>query len=177
MTGSEKSRAQAHARPWARRDRRRLSRGSQARVGAGAPAPRSLVGWLGSGQERLRHRGPCPVPVPAKASQELQPGGICVYVGTSRAGSRRSGVGLAPGPQALPMPAAALILYVLVFRRRPSKCIVRPVVITAAPIPDTSSRDPWRTRSPARFVMSLLTMRFTYLARSLACTHSVTLAV
>jgi hypothetical protein len=30
----------------------------------------------------------------------------------ARAGSRRSGVGLAPGPHALPMPAAALILYV-----------------------------------------------------------------
>jgi hypothetical protein len=35
-----------------------------------------------------------------------------VYVGTSRADSRRSGVGLAPGPQALPMPATALILYI-----------------------------------------------------------------
>jgi hypothetical protein len=33
--------------------------------------------------------------------------------GTSRADSRRSGVGLAPGPQALPMPAAALILYIV----------------------------------------------------------------
>ena len=29
--------------------------------------------------------------------------------GTSRADSRRSGAGLAPGPQALPMPAAALV--------------------------------------------------------------------
>jgi hypothetical protein len=34
--------------------------------------------------------------------------------GTSRADSRRSGVGLAPGPQALPMPAAALILLVYI---------------------------------------------------------------
>jgi hypothetical protein len=31
--------------------------------------------------------------------------------GTSRADFRRSGVGLAPGPQALPMPATALVLY------------------------------------------------------------------
>jgi hypothetical protein len=42
----------------------------------------------------------------------LQPGGTYVYVGASRAGPRRSGAGLAPGPQALPMPAAALILYI-----------------------------------------------------------------
>jgi hypothetical protein len=34
-------------------------------------------------------------------------GGICVYVGAARAGSRRSGAGLAPRPQALPMPATA----------------------------------------------------------------------
>jgi hypothetical protein len=33
---------------------------------------------------------------------------IYVYVGAARADSRRSGVGLAPRPQALPMPAAAL---------------------------------------------------------------------
>jgi hypothetical protein len=32
----------------------------------------------------------------------VQPGGIYVYVGTARADSRRSGVGLAPRPQALP---------------------------------------------------------------------------
>ena len=32
--------------------------------------------------------------------------------GTARADSRRSGVGLAPRPQALPMPAAALVLYI-----------------------------------------------------------------
>jgi hypothetical protein len=44
-------------------------------------------------------------------SRGVQPGGIYVYVGTARAGFRRSGVGLAPRPQALPMPAAALILY------------------------------------------------------------------
>jgi hypothetical protein len=42
-------------------------------------------------------------------SRGVQPGGIYVYVGTARADSRRSGVGLAPRPQALPMPAAALI--------------------------------------------------------------------
>jgi hypothetical protein len=45
-------------------------------------------------------------------SRGVQPGGIYVYVGTARADSRRSGVGLAPRPQALPMPAAALILYI-----------------------------------------------------------------
>jgi hypothetical protein len=45
-------------------------------------------------------------------SRGVQPGGICVYVGASRADSRRSGAGLAPGPQALPMTAAALILYI-----------------------------------------------------------------
>jgi hypothetical protein len=44
-------------------------------------------------------------------SRGVQPGGIYVYVGTARADSRRSGVGLAPRPQALPLPAAALILY------------------------------------------------------------------
>jgi hypothetical protein len=48
----------------------------------------------------------------AASASYVQPGGIYVYVGTSRAGSRRSGVGLAPGPQALPMPAAALVLYI-----------------------------------------------------------------
>jgi hypothetical protein len=47
-------------------------------------------------------------------SRGVQPGGICVYIGTSRADSRRSGVVLAPGrPQALPMPATALALYTL----------------------------------------------------------------
>jgi hypothetical protein len=47
-------------------------------------------------------------------SRGVQPGGICVYVGTARADSRRSGIGLVPRPQALPMlPAAALILYIL----------------------------------------------------------------
>jgi hypothetical protein len=36
--------------------------------------------------------------------------------GTARADSRRrSGVGLAPRPQALPMPAAALVLYTVIF--------------------------------------------------------------
>jgi hypothetical protein len=50
-------------------------------------------------------------------SRGVQPGGICVYVGTARADSRRSGVGLAPRPQALPMPAAALILYIFLLRR------------------------------------------------------------
>jgi hypothetical protein len=49
-------------------------------------------------------------------SRGVQPGGICVHVGTSRADSLRSGVGLAPGPQALPMPATALILYI--YRKR-----------------------------------------------------------
>jgi hypothetical protein len=34
-------------------------------------SPGSLVGWLG--WERLRHRSPCPVPVPAKAGQRLSP--------------------------------------------------------------------------------------------------------
>jgi hypothetical protein len=47
-------------------------------------------------------------------SRGVQPGGIYVYVGTARADSRGYGVGLAPRPQALPMPAAALILYILV---------------------------------------------------------------
>jgi hypothetical protein len=50
-------------------------------------------------------------------SRGVQPGGICVHMAgtaraTARADSRRSGVGLAPGPQALPMPAAALVLYI-----------------------------------------------------------------
>jgi hypothetical protein len=44
-------------------------------------------------------------------SRGVQPGGIYVYVGTARADSRGSGVGLAKRPQALHMPAAALILY------------------------------------------------------------------
>jgi hypothetical protein len=43
-------------------------------------------------------------------SRGVQPGGIYVCVGAVRADSRRSGVGPAPRPQALPMPAAALIL-------------------------------------------------------------------
>jgi hypothetical protein len=34
-------------------------------------SPGSLVGWLG--WERLRHRGPCPAPVPEKAGQGLSP--------------------------------------------------------------------------------------------------------
>jgi hypothetical protein len=63
----------------------------------------------------------CPLTQPVVAAVELQattephcsrgvqPGGIYVYVGTARAGSRRSGAGLAPRPQALPMPATALI--------------------------------------------------------------------
>jgi hypothetical protein len=62
----------------------------------------------------------CPLTKPVVAAVELQattephcsrgvqPGGICVYVGTARADSRRSGVGLAPRPQALPMTATAL---------------------------------------------------------------------
>jgi hypothetical protein len=45
-------------------------------------------------------------------SRGVQPGGIYVYVGTARADSRGPGVGLAPRPQALPMPAAALVLYI-----------------------------------------------------------------
>jgi hypothetical protein len=46
-------------------------------------------------------------------SRGVQPGGIaCVCVGAARADSRRSGVGLAPRPQALPMPAAAQVLYI-----------------------------------------------------------------
>ena len=51
-------------------------------------------------------------PTEPHCSRGVQPGGIYVYVGTARADSRRSGVGLAPRPQALPMPAAALILYI-----------------------------------------------------------------
>jgi hypothetical protein len=46
-------------------------------------------------------------------SRGVQPGGIYVYVGAARADSRRSGVRLAPRPQALPIPAAALVLYIL----------------------------------------------------------------
>jgi hypothetical protein len=65
----------------------------------------------------------CPLTKPVVAAVELQattephcsrgvqPGGIYVYVGTARADSRRPGVGLAPRPQAFPMPAAALILF------------------------------------------------------------------
>jgi hypothetical protein len=37
---------------------------------------------------------------------------VLYLLGTSRADSRRSRVGLAPGPQALPIPATALILYI-----------------------------------------------------------------
>jgi hypothetical protein len=44
-------------------------------------------------------------------SRCVQPGGICVYVVQREP---RSGVGLAPRPQALPMPAAALVLYICV---------------------------------------------------------------
>jgi hypothetical protein len=43
---------------------------------------------------------------------------MCVdeeLAGTARADSRRSGVGLAPGPQALPVAAAALVLYYMVY--------------------------------------------------------------
>jgi hypothetical protein len=66
----------------------------------------------------------CPLTKPVVAAVELQattephcsrgvqPGGIYVYV-VQREPTRRSGVGLAPRPQALPMPAAALILYIL----------------------------------------------------------------
>ena len=53
-----------------------------------------------------------PAPTEPHFSRGVQPGGIYVYVGTARAGSRRSGVGLAPRPQALPMPAAAVVLYI-----------------------------------------------------------------
>jgi hypothetical protein len=71
----------------------------------------------------------CPLTKPVVAAVELQaatephcsrgvqPGGICVYVGTARAGPRRSGVGLAPRPQALPMSDASLFLYMLISRR------------------------------------------------------------
>jgi hypothetical protein len=45
-------------------------------------------------------------------SRGVQPGGICVYVGAARAASRGPGAGLAPRPQALPIPAAALVLYI-----------------------------------------------------------------
>jgi hypothetical protein len=45
-------------------------------------------------------------------SRGVQPGGIYVCVGTARADSRRSGVGLAPRPQALPVPAGALVLHI-----------------------------------------------------------------
>jgi hypothetical protein len=44
-------------------------------------------------------------------SRGVQPGGICVCVSAARAGSRRPGAGLAPRPQAPPVPAAALVLY------------------------------------------------------------------
>jgi hypothetical protein len=43
-------------------------------------------------------------------SRGVQPGGIYVYVSTARADSQRSGAGLAPRPQAPPLPAAALVL-------------------------------------------------------------------
>jgi hypothetical protein len=45
-------------------------------------------------------------------SRGVQPGGNYVYVGIARADSRRSGVGVAPRPQALPVAAAALAIYV-----------------------------------------------------------------
>jgi hypothetical protein len=51
-------------------------------------------------------------PTEPHCSRGVQPGGIYVHVGTARADSRRPGAGLAPRPQALPMPAAALILYI-----------------------------------------------------------------
>jgi hypothetical protein len=72
----------------------------------------------------------CPLTKPVVAAVELQattephcsrgvqPGGIYVHVGTARAGSRRSGAGLAPRLQALHMPAAALIIYNRFTKRR-----------------------------------------------------------
>jgi hypothetical protein len=45
--------------------------------------------------------------------------------GTPRADSPGSGVGLAPGPQALPMPAAALVLYITRASRVVPLAIVR----------------------------------------------------
>jgi hypothetical protein len=39
------------------------------RESSAVDSPGSLVGWLG--WERLRHRGPCPASVPAKAGQRL----------------------------------------------------------------------------------------------------------
>jgi hypothetical protein len=68
-------------------------------------------------------RARCPLTKPVVAAVELQattephcsrgvqPGGICMHVGTARADSRGSGVGLATRPQALPVLAAALVLY------------------------------------------------------------------
>jgi hypothetical protein len=53
---------------------------------------------------RVDHRAPLQ---PRRAARRYLR--IC---GAARADSRRSGVGLAPRPQALPMPAAALVLYI-----------------------------------------------------------------
>jgi hypothetical protein len=52
-------------------------------------------------------RGP-----PRRIPQEPE-GRRCASDAKGGAGSRRSGVGLAPRPQALPMPATALVLYIL----------------------------------------------------------------
>jgi hypothetical protein len=51
-----------------------------------------------------------------------------MYVGTrnsARADSRRSGVGLAPRPQALPLPAAALVLFIYIFATPPLFNVIR----------------------------------------------------
>jgi hypothetical protein len=45
----------------------------------------------------------------------VQPGGICAYGGTARADTRGPGAGLAVLPQALPVPAAALVLYICIY--------------------------------------------------------------
>jgi hypothetical protein len=70
--------------------------------------------WLCALASPRRH----PSPQNTHCSRGVQPGGIYVYVGTARADPRRSGVGRAPRPQARPMPAAALIIYIT-FRQQP----------------------------------------------------------
>jgi hypothetical protein len=69
------------------------------------PVQRELTpGGPGSGLRPGRKRFLCQLPLWFY---------IYVCVGTARADSRRSGVGIAPRPQALPMPATALVLYAL----------------------------------------------------------------
>jgi hypothetical protein len=70
-------------------------------TGARCPLTKPVVAAV---ELRVDHRAPLQPRRPSRRYLRVR--------GTARADSRRSGVGLAPGPQALPMPAAALVLAV-----------------------------------------------------------------